>query len=427
MATKPSILICGASIAGPVLACFLSKAGIKTTIIERSPNFRTTGQQVDIRGPGLEVVRRMGLEEIVRSRTTEEAGLKFVDENNQLIAEFPVDKETGMSFSSDIEILRGELGRIFYDQTQESQNVDYIFGDHVTSLNDNGSKVEVELASGQKRSFDLVIGADGQNSKTRRLLFPEIQDPFNSLDNISPTSQSPSNPQTAPSHKMNEREQKDLFRELFKDAGREAERVLREMDGCEDWYMQEIGQVKMSFWHKGRIALLGDAAYCPSPISGAGTSLAIVGAYILAGEIVRSVKAGKGDLEQAFGEYENKMRAYVEKAQKLPPGAPQIANAQTKMGIMVMKGVLGFVYWSGLVNLFIRLNKKRVLHIPTIRISGKGLARSNMKSARCSSPSNNRADSPAKSPEHRIKPAPTSPKTGMPAKCHHNLITNSIP
>ncbi|KAE8453545.1 hypothetical protein EG329_010406 [Mollisiaceae sp. DMI_Dod_QoI] len=384
MDTQHHILICGASIAGPVLSLFLSRSGIKTTIIERAASLRTTGQQIDIRGSGLTVVQRLGLEDIIRSKTTDEEGIEFVTEKGKQIASFPVNKEIGMSFTSDIEILRGELALIFYHASTKKKETEYIFGDHVTEIEDSGKKVQVTLDSGKKLEFDLIIGADGMNSKTRRIAFPKIKNPLKSLgqyiafftipyqdsdgtfarwynapggrsiflrpDKIGCTRAYLAVMSSVPAgyEKMNEEEQKKMFRDLFSDAGWEVSRVLDGMDKTDDWYMQEIAQVKMPTWHQGRVALVGDAAYAPSPISGMGTSLAIVGAYVLAGEIVTN----GADYEQAFKNYEEKMRGYVDKAQRLLPGAPAIANPQTRTGITILNGFLGFISSTGLATLF---------------------------------------------------------------------------
>jgi 2-polyprenyl-6-methoxyphenol hydroxylase-like FAD-dependent oxidoreductase len=375
--SKPSILISGAGIAGSVCAFFLSRAGLRTTVIERSPSLRTAGQQIDIRGAALQIVQRMGLEEAVRSKTTKEAGLALVDGNGKRLAEFPVDKR-GMSFIAEIEIVRGELARIFYEASKEG--TEYVFGDHVTALRQGSDKVSVTFANGPEREFDLVIGADGMGSKIRRLVFPD-EKPMKPLgqytsfftipykkedgtfaqwynapggrcvllrpDNVGATRAYLSIMSSKPAgyYKLSILEQKQMFRDMFEDAGWEALRVLEGMDKADDFYMQEIAQVKMEKWSKGRVVLLGDAGYCPSPISGMGTSLAIVGAYVLAGEIV----ACKGDWGKGLRAYEEKMMPFVAKAQDLPPGAPAIANPQTQTGIRVMNAVVGFVSWSGLV------------------------------------------------------------------------------
>lgn len=131
------------------------------------------------------------------------------------------------------------------------------------------------------------------------------------------------------------------------DMGWEAARVLDGMDAAPDYYMQEIAQVHPPQFFRGRIALVGDAGYCPSPISGMGTSSAILGAYHLAGEL----GACKGDWEEGLRKYEGRMRPVVERVQKLPPGAPGILNPQTEWGIRVLYGILGFVSWTRVATL----------------------------------------------------------------------------
>ncbi|KAG4428271.1 hypothetical protein IFR05_016247 [Cadophora sp. M221] len=350
--SKPTVLISGAGIAGPVCAFFLARAGIKTTIIERSPSMRKTGQQIDLRGA--------------------EAGLAFVDETGKRLAEFPVREDGGRSFTSDIEILRGEMAGVFYEATRGLEEVEYVFGDHVVGTVERGEKVEVVLEKG---------------SKTRRLAFKEVENPVKPLHQYAayftiPYKESDRNfaewynttggrgillrpdnagytrayltvtrdslPELEGYYKLSIEEQKQKMHEMFSDAGWETKRVLEGMDKAEDFYMQEIAQIKMPGWSKGRVVLLGDAGYCPSPISGMGTSCAIVGAYVLAGEIV---KHGM-DYGKAFKSYEENLKPYVERAQKLPPGAPAIANPQTRWGISILRGIVGLISWSGATKLF---------------------------------------------------------------------------
>ncbi|KAI9055738.1 hypothetical protein LZ554_000679 [Drepanopeziza brunnea f. sp. 'monogermtubi'] len=372
--SKPTVLISGAGIAGPACAFFLSKAGIPTTIMERSSSLRKAGQQIDIRGAALKVVQRMGLEAAIRAKTTREAGLAFVNGAGKRLALFPVDAEGGRSFTSDMEIVRGDLAHILYEKSREGMSTEYVFGDHVTGMVQTGEKVAVELARGGRRDFDLVIGADGMGSKIRRLAFPD-EDSLRGLGQYMAFFTVPYQPSdgayaqwyNAPGGRcimlrpdgvgntrvylsvMSSRpagyfqlgigEQKRMMHELFSDAGWQAARVLQGMDHADDFYMQEIAQVKMQQWSSGRVALLGDAGYCPSPISGMGTSLALVGAYILAGEVVRCGR----DHREAFRCYEEKMKPPVKKAQSLPPGVPALLYPQTAWGIKVLNGVLGTV------------------------------------------------------------------------------------
>lgn len=381
------ILVSGAGIAGPTLALWLARAGAHVTIVERAPALRAVGQNIDIRGAGLEVIRRMGLEDTIRQNLTNEEGFAFVDANNRTRAQFGVDRSgKGKSLTSDTEILRGTLAKILYDGTKET--AEYIFGDYVKSVDDTEKGIQVTFAnSTPQRDFDLLIAGDGLGSPTRSLIFPDAQKscirPLNQyisyfsipsqesdgtwarwynapgrrciltrpngagktmvfLAIMSTTSEKLQNHSSLP-----QLEQKSLMHDLFADAGWEASRVLAGMDHCDDFYMQSNAQVKLDSWSKGRMGLIGDAAYCPSPISGMGTSVAIVGAYILAGEISKH----GSDYGKAFEAYESLMRPYVDKAQKLPPGAPAIANPETAWGIGVLNAVLGFVSWSGLPGL----------------------------------------------------------------------------
>lgn len=384
---KPHILISGASIAGPVLAYWLHRASISTTIVERSPSLRSAGQGIDIRGAARAVVSRMGLEDTIRSKVTHEVGIQFVDKNGYPKASFPME-ENGNSFTSDIEILRGDLAEIFYDSTKET--CEYIWDDYITNLEEMDEGVLVTFAKGEQRTFDLVVGADGMRSKTRRLVIPLPNDGLKSLYQYTTYFTIPKAPQdgewgkwynasrgrlilmrpdnihestttrvylsiTDPSKtcklvkylEMTPEEQKRAWREEMSDMGWEAERVLDGMDKAPDYYMQEIAQINPPQFYKGKFALVGDAGYCPSPISGMGTSSAILGAYYLAGEL----GACEGNWEEGLKKYEERMRPFVESVQKLPPGAPGILNPQSEWGIRVLYGILGFVSWSGIATL----------------------------------------------------------------------------
>jgi 2-polyprenyl-6-methoxyphenol hydroxylase-like FAD-dependent oxidoreductase len=365
-----SILISGAGIAGPTLAFWLARYGMKATVIERAPQLRTAGQTIDIRGAGLQVVQKMGLEEIIRARTTQEKGINFVDRENRTQAAFPVEAMGGQSFVSEIEILRGDLATLLYDQTRI--DVEYVFGDKITAIVDLADHVQVSFAKEADRDFDVVVIADGLSSKTRELVFESSTSPIHRLGQytsyfsipyeesdgtwsrwynapggrcvlLRPDGQGTNTTRaflalTSPPNgleKLDVKGQKAEMHKLFADAGWETNRILSAMETSTDFYLQEVAQVKMDKWSKGRVALLGDAGYCPSPISGMGTSVAIVGAYILAGELARHE-----DYNEAFASYETLLRPYITKAQSLPPGAPHLANPQTAWGIWILHRVL---------------------------------------------------------------------------------------
>lgn len=377
------ILISGAGVAGPVLAHFLVQAGTKVTIVERASSLRMGGQNVDIRGLGRTVLAKMGTHDTVQEKMTAEAGVAFVDKFNRHMAEFPVDKSRqGKSITAEIEIMRGDLAVILYDATKNE--VEYQFDDSIEGLDEANEKVNVKFQSGRRHEFDMVIAADGLGSSTRKLVFGDVpiaslnawvswfsvprQDhdtawgtwynaPGRRMILLRPNTNDATEHVTRASmwicepseklrnySKLSKEEQKIMTHEIFHDAGGEATRCLEGMDKDDEFTMQEIAQVKMDAWSKGRVALLGDAAFCPSPISGMGTTLAIVGAYILAGEIAKA----PCDPKQAFGSYEKFMRPFVTKGQELPPGAPKWANPSSAFGITMLHSFLGFVSWSGI-------------------------------------------------------------------------------
>lgn len=360
--TERTVLISGASIAGPTLAYWLKRYGLRPVVIERANELRLGGQNVDVRGAGREVARRMGIENGIRASSTGEKGLRFVDRQNVTKAEFPAGTSDSDGFTAELEILRGDLVRILYDKTRDG--IEYIFGDYITGLREHDRGITASFAKGEARDFDLVVVADGIRSRTRSLAFgsePEIRElglymayltiPRTASDSAwwrwynAPGGRTiqlrPDNVGTTRAllsfmsaplgyESLGAEEQKDILRRVFSDAGWEASRVLSALDDSADVYFDSIGQVLAPNWSRGRVALVGDAGYCPSPISGMGTSLALVGPYVLAGEIAKHEKYG-----EAFASYERIMRPYVQHAQQLPPGAPRLAHPKTKLGIAV--------------------------------------------------------------------------------------------
>ena len=304
------------------------------------------------------------------------------------MAKFPAGDGTDSSFefTADIEILRGQLAQALYEATKDS--AEYVFGDQISRMDEQSDSVRVDFSSGTlSQEFDLVIVADGQNSSTRDLAFGgKLPGETRSLDqwmawfSISDlkhddrswrwynapggrcVSMRPADNDTRGNLAIighgdelrraleeSVADQKALWRQLFADAGWKTDRALQGMDEANnDFYMQEVLQIKLHKWSTGRVVLLGDAAYAPSPISGMGTTCAITGAYVLAGEVARNPT----NLCKAFDEYESKLRPMIEKAQQLPPGAPQFANPQTQLGISILNGVLKFASWPGVFKFF---------------------------------------------------------------------------
>lgn len=388
MPTSKHVLIAGAGVAGPALGLMLIKTGHKCTIIERSPSLRTNGQQIDISGEALKVIKLMGVDEAMRSCRVEDEGLKFVTEDDAVVAAFPV-TASDSSLVKELEIMRADLVRVIFDRTQEG--VEYILGDYITGLDQTGNGVTVSFATAtKKRRFDIVVAADGLRSKTRSLAFGDsnteliskgcyasyLSIPWQQSDGTwSRWFNAPGglNASIRPNAKKNTssaylchvsglasgtakgdlEEQKRNIVELFKDVGWEAPRILREIENSgADFYGQEIALAKSASLSSGRVVLLGDAGYCPSPLSGEGTSLALVGAYVLAGCIATYDNVG-----EAFTHYEKQMRPFIDRAQNLPPGVPWIVNPQTSWGIRVLNNTVWVAGLAAKAGVFSALGK----------------------------------------------------------------------
>lgn len=373
------VLISGGGIAGPSLAFWLLKLTNATiTIIERAPAPRTSGQAVDIRSDGVQVIRKMGLEAIIKSKHTTEEGLSFVDAHGKEFAAFPSTGDTEkQSLTSEFEILRGDLAEILFDATKN--NVEYVFDEYLIGLETTGQKVRATFSNHlPPTEFDIVVGADGMISKTRQIAFGLGKNENNYLRRLGQYAAFFTIPRmesdtrwavwyNAPGGRLllfrpdrygstrcyvavtdwdlkrfdgiqskirkGTEAQMEWLESEFKGVGWQKERVIEGMKGAEDFYMQEIAQVQMESFVKGRIALLGDAGFCPSPISGMGTTTAIISSYVLAGEISKS----PDDVPRALENYQAIMKPFVQQVQNLPPGAPQILNPQTTYGIAILK------------------------------------------------------------------------------------------
>ena len=396
--SKLRVLISGASVAGPALAYWLVRAGCKVTIVERAPSLRSAGQGIDIRDTARDVIKRMGIFDRIRDKSSHEEGVEIVDSNNRCFTRFGVDNSgKGESFTSDVEILRGELAGILFDVTKD--DVSYIFGDMVESLEETDKEVSVNFANGTPTmAFDLIVAADGVGSKIRDIAFGNGYSHVRSLDSyVSYFSIPPSDTDTMWSkvhwvkggrnmtlrpdnvgrtraflaltayEKSDERlvrlekaskegipAQKLVVQELFQDADWQISRILKGMHESEDFYMQHVAQVRLNNWSSGRVTVAGDAGYAPSPFTGMGTSLAIIGGYVLAGEISRQ----PNNIPAALESYERVLRPYVESIQKLPPGIPWIVNPQSTLGIRVLETVIwgvGVLSATGLATLFLKL------------------------------------------------------------------------
>ena len=373
------ILITGASIAGPTIAYWLNKYGFNVTVLERAADLRLGGQNIDVKGPALEIARKMDLEEAIRKANTTEVGLRFVDTNNQTLAEFS--KESALSMTQDLEILRGDFVNILYNLTKDDLN--YRFNDYINHVEQHEDKVTVTFHSGSKEDFELLVIAEGIGSLTRKLVFgTEPTFKFLKLYTAyftiakAPTDDQwarwcnattgivfmmrPDNHGTTRASitflskeekytKLTLDQQKKVLTEKIRGLGWETDRLIAEIQKSEDLYFERVSQVKAPNWSKGRVIMIGDAAYCATPISGKGIDLSMVGAYVLAAELQKNQSHS-----EAFVEYEAIMRPYVNKCQELPPGVPGLVYPTSTLGVHVLNTLFKIV-GSGPVQWFISL------------------------------------------------------------------------
>ncbi|KAK6363415.1 hypothetical protein TWF730_000846 [Orbilia blumenaviensis] len=364
------VLISGAGIAGPSLAWFLAKAGARVTTVEKAQALLPHGQNVDIQGSARKVLKKMGLVDEVLKFNTTEKGTQLIDSKGRPFAPFPVQKGTANSFTSEFEILRGDLAAVFYNATKDHPNVTYLFDTTVKEVISNDDvSVKVELSNGDVQTYDILVLSDGQWSKLRKQCFPEDavkvvdKDMFAVYWTIPriPTDNDWWNLYAAlgrrvislrpdphgtiramftrmPMNEAHRQEwltaargdratQETLLRKEFTDAGWQSQRLLDSIPTAPDFYFQPMQQIKMAKWSTGRIVCLGDTAYAPTPLTGMGTSLAINGAYVLAGELSK-LENGEHP-SKAFDAYESIYRPFVEEKQQIPSLLPGFVHPNT--------------------------------------------------------------------------------------------------
>jgi 2-polyprenyl-6-methoxyphenol hydroxylase-like FAD-dependent oxidoreductase len=355
------VLISGASIAGTTLAYWLGQHNFSATVVERHPGLRPGGQAIDVRGPALTVLERMGLLEAAADGKTRIQGSSVVDRDGNEVSRDTESTPTGGPIDSpDIELLRDDLVELLYQATLP--RTEYLFGDSIATLDNRGPGVDVTFESGSTRTFDLVIGADGLHSNVRKLVFgPEDRfikrlgthaaiftvPNFLDLDYWQMWHYGDSTMAGVYSARNNTEaramlgfmddelrlDYRDTEAQLaeverrMSDDGWVRPQLLQYMRNAPDFYFDEMAQIVMDHWSIGRVALVGDAAYCCSPLSGQGTSVALLGAYILAGELKRATQRDWIDHGLAFTNYFKRFHGYIERTQflatdNIPGGAP---------------------------------------------------------------------------------------------------------
>ncbi|OEZ85021.1 6-hydroxynicotinate 3-monooxygenase precursor [Janthinobacterium sp. HH104] len=383
MEQTKKILICGGGIAGPACAWWLTRYGYSVVLVEKAGALRVGGQNVDVKDAAQQVIKRMGLTEQVEARDTLECGQKWLDAAGKVVAVFPKGSIGGLT--CDFEILRGDFARILFDATRGT--CEYRFGTSVSGVEEIENGVRATFANGTAEDFALVICADGVSSPTRDLALaaetrmrylgaymaffniprrPEDDFWACSVNGIGgtminlrpggltdttvlmtfPAAEPGVRSPTAPSPR-------EMLRTALAGRGKVADRIIAELDTVQDFYFGPMSQVQASTWSKGRLVLLGDAAHCPTPFTGKGTALALVGAYVLAGEIKRCATH-----TEAFEAYERILRPYAERTQQeLSPRLIRLMHVRTRFGIAIAH-LLQRCVGSALIQSLLQANAK---------------------------------------------------------------------
>jgi 2-polyprenyl-6-methoxyphenol hydroxylase-like FAD-dependent oxidoreductase len=354
-----SVLISGAGIAGPALAFWLKAAGYEPTIVERAPALRSGGYVIDFWGLGYDLAERMGLIAEINRIGYHVREVRIVNDAGHRVAGFGTAAFSELTGGRFVTLPRSTLSRLLFGKVRDS--VETIFGDEIVALEQETDCVRVALEHAGERRFDLLIGADGLHSPVRKLAFgpqsgfekrlgyavaafeasgyrPRNEDVylmygepgrmlgrFTMHDNrtlflfIFAASAFPDTLEG----------QKALLRDLYGHGGWECRKVLGKLDVTDELYFDTVSQIKMQNWSRGRVALVGDAAFCVSLLAGQGSALAMIAAYVLAGEL----SASQGRYQQAFASYEARLRSYIDAKQR---GAERFAGAfapRTRAGL----------------------------------------------------------------------------------------------
>ncbi|MGA7657735.1 MAG: FAD-binding domain [Methylocella sp.] len=390
-----TVLISGAGIAGPTLAFWLKAAGFEPTLIERAPALRTGGYVIDFWGLGYDIAERMGLARDINRVGYHMREMRIVDDRGKRVTGFGTKVFGELTGGRYVTLGRSDLSRLLFEKVKGTTEV--IFDNEIVGLQERADCVRVQLKHAGERRFDLVIGADGLHSDVRRLAFgPQHQFEKQLGYVVAAFEVRGYRPRDEDVYVMYGRPgwmlgrftlhddrtlflfvfatdnvslpatldlQKAMLRERYGDGKWECPRILDEVDQTHELYFDRVSQIRMESWSRGRIALTGDAAFCVSLLAGQGSALAMISAYVLAGELAT---AG-GRYEEAFGKYEAFLRAYINTKQQGAERFAAIFAPKTQWGLCLRNQVIKAFAIPGLARLAVGRDIIDTLRLPDYR------------------------------------------------------------
>jgi 2-polyprenyl-6-methoxyphenol hydroxylase-like FAD-dependent oxidoreductase len=355
------ILISGASISGPVLAYWLNRHGFEVTVVERAPELRKTGgHAIDLFRPAMEITERMGILDQVMALGTQNSGMTIHRPPTTRAVHADLSKLFGATSDRHVELMRDDLSELYYDTG--SADVEYLFGDSITSISPDG---EVTFESAAPRQFDVVVGADGLHSNVRRLAFGDEAALSSYIGAYLAVLSAPKcaavegenvvyvwpghvalaytaahltdarvvflfgREHPLDYHHRDTDRQKTALDAEFRGIAGEVDGWLDELGRTPTFYFDSVTQLTMDTWSRDRVTLVGDAGYCPGPAVGGSTSLAVVGAYTLAGELARA----DGEHVRAFAAYERVMAEPIRQSRAFARRAAKTLVPKSRVGV----------------------------------------------------------------------------------------------
>jgi 2-polyprenyl-6-methoxyphenol hydroxylase-like FAD-dependent oxidoreductase len=393
--SRTTVLISGIGIAGPTLAYWLKVAGFVPTLVERAPALRSGGYVIDFWGLGYDIAERMGLLEQINHLGYHVGETRIVNDRGARAAGFGTRVFSELAGGRYVTLARSDLSRLLFETIKNK--VETIHDDEVADLMQQSDHVAVRFKHSGQRRFDLVVGADGLHSQVRRLAFG----PQNSFEKqlgyavaafevrgYRPRDEDVYIIYGQPGRMLGRFTQRDdrtlflfvfaakedllptqiylqkvLLRETYGKAKWETPRILDELDRTQELYLDHVSQIKMENWSRGRVALVGDAAFCVSLVAGQGSALAMISAYVLAGELAR---AG-GRHEEAFGKYQTQLRAYIGTKQRAAERFAAAFVPKTRWGLRLRNQVIRAFAIPGLARLTVGRDIVDKLQLPEYR------------------------------------------------------------